>query len=205
METKKLFEERRSVNSFNPDKKFNRETLKEIINLATLAPSAFNLQPWRIIVTESEDAKENLMKLAFNQPKVKEAAYTLIIVGNKDGWKETNPVWEEMLQSVGGNTEMVNGAKQTAAFLYGSDEIRSLKFAESNASLLAMAIMIAAKEYGIDSHPMSGMDFEGIHKEFGLAENETVVMLVTLGYHDETKDLYPRRPRRGFEEIAHVI
>ncbi|MDD3686484.1 MAG: nitroreductase family protein [Bacteroidales bacterium] len=205
METKKLFEERRSVNSFNPDKKFDRETLKDIINMATLAPSAFNLQPWRIIVAESDDAKDKLMKLAFNQPKVKEAAYTLIIVGNKDGWKETNPVWEEMLHSVGSNTEMVNGAKQSAAFLYGSDEIRSLKFAESNASLLAMAIMIAAKEYGIDSHPMSGMDFDGIHKEFGLAENETVVMLVTLGYHDETKDLYPRRPRRGFEEIASVI
>jgi putative NAD(P)H nitroreductase len=205
METKKLFEERRSVNSFNPDKKFNRETLKEIINMATLAPSAFNLQPWRIIVAESDDAKDKLMKLAFNQPKVKEAAYTLIIVGNKDGWKETNPVWEEMLQSVGGNAEMVNGAKQTAAFLYGSDEIRSLKFAESNASLLAMAIMIAAKEYGIDSHPMSGMDFDGVHKEFGITEHESLVMLITLGYHDETKDLYPRRPRRGFEEIASVI
>lgn len=205
METKKLFEERRSVNSFNPDKKFDRETLKEIINMATLAPSAFNLQPWRIIVTESDDAKDKLMKLAFNQPKVKEAAYTLIIVGNKDGWSDTNPVWDEMLKSVGGNTEMVNGAKQSAAYLYGSDNIRSLKFAESNASLLAMAIMIAAKEFGIDSHPMSGMDFDGIHQEFGLKESETVVMLITLGYHDETKDLYPRRPRRGFDEIASVI
>ncbi len=205
METKKLFEERRSVNSFNPDKKFDRETLKKIIEMATLAPSAYNLQPWRIIVAESDEAKEKLMKLAFNQPKVKEAAYTLIIAGNKDGWKESNPVWEEMLQSVGGNTEMVNGAKQSAAYLYGSDEIRKVKFAESNASLLAMSIMIAAKEFGIDSHPMSGMDFDGVHKEFGLAEHESLVMLITLGYRDESKDLYPRRPRLDFEKITTII
>jgi nitroreductase len=205
METKKLFEERRSVNSFNPDKKFDRETLKKIIEMATLTPSAYNLQPWRIIVAESDEAKEKLMKLAFNQPKVKEAAYTLIIAGNKDGWKESNPVWEEMLQSVGGNTEMVNGAKQSAAYLYGSDEIRKIKFADSNASLLAMSIMLAAKEFGIDSHPMSGMDFDGIHKEFGLAEHESLVMLITLGYRDESKDLYPRRPRLDFEKITTII
>ena len=29
-----------------------------------------------------------------------------------------------------------------------------------------MAIMIAAKEYGVDSHAISGIDFDGIHKEF---------------------------------------
>lgn len=205
METKKLFTERRSVNYFDKNKKFSRETLKEIINLAINAPSAFNLQPWRIIIAETDDAKEKLTKLAFNQEKVKDAAFTLIIVGNKNGWNNNNPVWEEMLQSVGGNKQMVDGAKQSATFLYGSDEIRKIKFADSNASLLAMSIMLAAKEFGIDSHPMSGMDFDGIHKEFGLAEHESLVMLITLGYHDESKDLYPRRPRLDFEKITSII
>ncbi len=205
METKKLYNERRSVNFFDKTKKFNRETLKEIIDLATLAPSAYNLQPWRIIVAESNDAKEKLTKLAFNQEKIKDAAYTLIIIGNKNAWDNNNPVWEEMVQSVGGNQEMVDGAKQSAAFLYGSDETRKVKFAESNASLLAMSIMIAAKEYGIDSHPMSGMDFDGIHKEFGLLEHESLVMLITLGYRDESKDLYPRRARLDFEQITTIM
>lgn len=205
MEIKKLYNERRSVNFFDKTKKFNRETLKEIIDLATLAPSAFNLQPWRIIVAESNDAKEKLTKLAFNQEKIKDAAYTLIVIGNKNAWDSNNPVWEEMLQSVGGNQEIVDGAKQSAAFLYGSDETRKTKFAESNASLLAMSIMIAAKEYGIDSHPMSGMDFEGIHKEFGLAEHESLAMLITLGYRDESKDLYPRRARLDFEQITTIM
>ena len=88
--------------------------MKDIINVAVLAPSAFNLQPWRIIVAESDSAKERLMKLANNQEKVVEASVSLILVGNKNGWDDSNPVWAEMLQSVGGNQQMVDGAKQAA-------------------------------------------------------------------------------------------
>jgi nitroreductase len=205
METKTLLETRRSVNFFDTNKPIPKKTLEDIINLAVLAPSAFNLQPWRIIAVESDEAKEKLKALSNNQPKVTEAPVTLIIVGNKEGWDESNPVWNEMLQSVGNNETMVDGAKQAAAYLYGSTEERKLKFAESNAGLLAMSIMTAAKEFGVDSHPMSGIDFEGIHQAFGLKPAETVVMTIALGYYDSSKTLYPRRPRRTFNEITTII
>ncbi|MGC9151760.1 MAG: nitroreductase family protein [Microbacter sp.] len=205
METKTLLQTRRSVNFFDINKPLSKKTLEEIINLAVLAPSAFNLQPWRIIAVESNEAKEKLKALSNNQPKVTEAPVTLIIVGDKAGWDVSNPVWEEMLQSTGNNQAMVDGAKQAAASLYGSSEERKLKFAESNAGLLAMSIMTAAKEFGVDSHPMSGIDFEGIHQAFKLKPTETVVMTIALGYYDEKKELYPRRPRRGYNEITTII
>lgn len=205
METKILYNERRSVNYFNKDKNIEESQIKEIINLAILAPSAFNLQPWRILVVKSEENKKRLFELANRQDKILEAPATLIIIGNKDGYTDANPVWEEMLQSVGGNQEMVDGAKQAASFLYGSSEERKLKFAESNAGLLAMSIMIAAKEFGVDTHPMSGIDFDGIHKEFNLKEPESVVMVICMGYYDNNKQLYPRRPRRMFEDISTIV
>ncbi len=205
MDTKTLFSERRSATFFNKDKQIEDQLLKDIINLALEAPSAFNLQPWRIIVVKSEESKKKLFNLSNQQDKVLEAPATLIIIGNKEGYADSNPVWTEMLQSVGGDEKMVNGAKEAAAFLYGSSDERKLKFAESNAGLLSMAIMIAAKEYGVDSHPMSGIDFDGIHKEFSLKEEESAVMTIGLGYYDTTKELYPRRPRRLFDEIATVV
>ncbi|MGE0078125.1 MAG: nitroreductase family protein [Bacteroidales bacterium] len=205
MDTKKLFTERRSVNFFDKSKDLDIETLKNIVNLAVYAPSAFNLQPWRMIVVKSDESKEKLFNLANKQPKIKEASATLILVGNKNGWDNSNPVWDEMLTSVGGNQQMVDGAKQAAAFLYGTSEERKLKFAESNTGLLAMSIMMAAMEYGVDSHAMSGIDFEGIHKAFELSENETVVMAITLGYFDTKQTLYPRRPRRQFDDIASIV
>lgn len=205
MKLKQVYEERRSVNFFNVSKSIEQKTLKEIINLAVLAPSAYNLQPWEIIAVKSKEAKVRLCKLSNNQPKVLEAPVTLIIVGNKNGYDKTNPVWQEMLESVGGDKGMVEGAQNAAGFLYGTTDERKLKFAESNAGLLAMSIMYAAKYYGVDSHPMSGIDFDGIKKEFNLGEEKTVVMTISLGYYDESKNLYPRRPRRGYEEIVKEI
>lgn len=205
MDTKTLFNERRSVNYFDKNKSIDETLLKEIIDMAVLAPSGFNLQPWRIIAVKSNTSKQKLLGLANNQEKVSDASVTLIIIGDKEGYAESNPVWDEMLISVGGNAEIVDGAKQTAAYLYGSSEERKLKFAESNAGLLAMTLMIAAKEKGVDSHPMSGIDFDGIHKEFGLKESESVVMLIGLGYFDTSKQINPRRPRRLYEDITTVI
>ena len=205
METKTLYNERRSVNHFDKNKKIDEKLLKEIVNMAVLAPSAFNLQPWRIIVVKTDAGKEKLYNLANKQEKVLEAASTLIIVGDRDGFADSNPVWAEMLQSVGGNTEMVAGAKQAAAYLYGSSEERKLKFAESNAGLLAMSLMIAAKDFGVDSHPMSGIDFDGIQKEFGLKESESAVMLICLGSFDSSKQLYSRRPRRLYDDIVTTV
>ena len=45
MDIKTTLEERRSVNHFDTTKKIEKSTLANIINLAVLAPSAFNLQP----------------------------------------------------------------------------------------------------------------------------------------------------------------
>lgn len=205
METKNIFTERRSVNNFDITKKIEDSLIKEIINLGVYAPSAFNLQPWRVIVVKTDENKKKLFKLSNQQPKVLEASATVIIIGNKNGYFDTNPVWNEMLQSVGGNQEIVNGAKQAASYLYGTSNDRKIKFAESNAGLLAMSIMYAAQHLGVDTHAMSGIDFEGIHSEFGLQENEEVVMQICIGYADKTKDLYPRRPRRNFDEIGIVI
>lgn len=203
MSYKQIMEDRRSVNFFDKSKALSDELLNEIIDVAVLAPSAFNLQPWRIIAVKSEEAKAKLLPLAFNQPKVVEAPVTLILVGNKKGYEVDNPAWA-VLKEVAGE-EGMKQAQGTAAFLYGSSEERGVKFAESNVGILAMSIMAAAKEKGVDSHPMSGMDFDGIKGAFNLKEEENVVMLITLGYFDESKTLYPRQKRFGSKEILENV
>ena len=200
---KDVFTERRSVNFFNPEKEVTNETLKEIVELAGLAPSAFNLQPWRLIAVRSDAQKEVLFQNANKQPKIKEAPVSLIVVGDREGYSPDNSAWAELKAMIG--DEQAQGAIGAAGFLYGSSEERKIKFAESNAGLYAMSIMLAAKELGVDSHAMSGVDFEGIKKAFNLKANEEVVMLIGLGHYDEAKALYPRRARRSLEEVLEIV
>jgi putative NAD(P)H nitroreductase len=194
--------ERRSVNNFDREKDLSIEKLKEIIDLAVHAPSAFNLEPYRIIAVQSEEDKESLFNLANQQPKIKEAPYNLIIIGDREAYGPQNPAWKE-LESMAGE-DATKGAMSAAAFLYGSSDERKIKFAESNAGLLAMSIMYSAKILGVDSHPMSGVDFDGIKEKFDLRENEDVVMVISLGYHDQSQPLYPRRSRKKFDSLVEI-
>ena len=66
-----MIQNRRSVNHFDPARKLDNETIKKIIDLAVNAPSAYNLQPWRIIVVQSDEAKGKLWNLAYKQPKIR--------------------------------------------------------------------------------------------------------------------------------------
>lgn len=198
---KTVFEERRSINFFDTGKDIPEQTLEEIINLAVLAPSAFNLQPWRIIAAKTPEGKKRMYNKAMEQPKILEAPVTLAIIGDRKGFTPDNPAWAQ-LASVLQDEEKVKGLQQFAHMLYGTTPERGVKFAESNTALLAMSIMVAAKHYGIDSHAMSGIDFEGFKKEFSLAENEDVVMLIALGYFDQSKTLYPRSLRKQYSQIV---
>ena len=203
MEFREVIESRRAVNHFDPTKVLTDEKLKEIIDLAVLAPSAFNLQPWRVIAVKSTETKEKLLKLSNNQPKIMEASVSLIILGDRKGFRDENSVWADLEKAMG--KEAIVGAKGAANFLYGSSEERGIKFAESNAGLLAMSIMYVAKSLGVDSHPMSGIDFDGIKKQFNLAQDESPVMVIALGYHNTEKSIYPRSSRKGFDEIVEIL
>lgn len=203
MTYQQIMSERRSVNFFDSSRAISDEQIKAIVDLAVLAPSAFNLQPWRIIAVKSQEAKDKLQPLAFNQPKIGEAPVTLILVANREAYEASNPVWDHMKAAIG--EDATKRSMESAGFLYGTSEERKIKFSESNTGILAMSIMAAAKEQGIDSHPMSGMDFDGIKAAFDLKPQEDVVMLIALGYHDQSKELYPRGYRRNAAEIMEWV
>jgi nitroreductase len=203
MDFKELAENRRSVKYFDKDKDVDLDTIKKIINLATYSPSAFNLQPWSIIAVRSEEAKKRLYKLADEQGKILKASTTLIMIGDRTGFEEYNPVWKRVEDKLGSEKkEIILKANRK---LYGETEEKRIKFGELNTGLLAMSIMYSASYYGVDSHPVGGIDAKGIKKEFNIEGNKHVVMLICLGHFNEEKKLSPRKPRKSFDDIVNII
>ena len=58
-----ILESRKSVKGFDPNYKIPHEEMNEIISKATKAPSSVNMQPWRFVVVESDEAKAKLRPL----------------------------------------------------------------------------------------------------------------------------------------------
>lgn len=193
-----------SVNFFDSSRDLDEEILKKIIDLAVLAPSAFNLQPWEIIAVRSPEAKQRLYDAALKQPKILAAPVTLIMVGDKDAYTEANDAWWYM-RDVGTPDDKIRGSIEFARNVLYNTELKRNNFAVRNTSFLCMSLMYAAKYYGVESHAMIGFEEDKIKKEFNIPDNKVVVLLICLGYFDESKTLYPRLKRRGYEEIVRVV
>ena len=201
MNTQNIFTERRSVNFFDKTKKLDKELLEKIINTATLAPSAYNLQPWRLIAVTSDEAKQRLFKAANKQDKVLEASVVLIVVADYEGYGPHNPVWQTKGME-GMKLKMWQKGLEKA---YGKTEKKKIKFGEVNSGIFAMSIMLSAKYYGVDSHPMGGMNYEKVKKEFNLSEHEEPALLICLGYFDQSQTLRPREWRKQYSDIVETI
>ncbi len=196
---------RRSINFFDPDKDLSEKLLGQMIETAAMAPSSFNLQPWNLIVLRDKAAKEKLLPLAWNQPKVVEAPVILIVLADKIGWQEGHPVveknWQEMLAAGSMQPAQRDWFLNAAKSLYNWNPDANLAFAAKNTGFFAMSLMYAATELGLSSHPMDGFDHEGVRKAFNIPDNFWVPLLLAVGYPKPGLVVQTAKWRKTKEEI----
>jgi nitroreductase len=66
--------------------------LKKIIELTQLAPSSFNLQPYKIIIVKNKESRSLLSNsmLGLNSEKVKTAPVTIVFAADKGAFESLN-------------------------------------------------------------------------------------------------------------------
>jgi len=205
MEFISVMEERRAVNFFDPEKPVSDDELRKIVETAALAPSGLNFQPWQVIVVRSPGAKEKLMLAASKQVKIVEAPVTLIVLADRDGWRAGHPtvekVWDNLVRLGYWNPGQRGGFERGPEKLYGTPE-RSLAFAVKNAAFFSMALMLAAKDAGLDCHPMDGFDHEAVKRAFDVPDNFFIPLLIAIGHFDALRTLMPPKWRKSYGEIV---
>jgi nitroreductase len=206
MDFKDVINRRRAVNFFDPDKEVPDETLKAIIETSAKVPSSFNLQPWSLIVLRDPEEKMKLRKLAWDQPKVTEAPVILIVLADRDGWKEGHDFveknFQEMIRAGAMSEDQRQWFAEARESLYGSSDEMQQAFACKNAGFFAMALMLAAKDLGLDTHPMDGFDHDAVKKAFNIPDNFWIPVLLAVGYLKADVELHPPKWRKTFDEIV---
>ncbi len=76
-----LIETRASTTRYQPGRTLPAAQIRQLVQLATRAPSAYNLQNWKFIAVQSAAAKARLHALAYQQRQVLDAAVTFIVCG----------------------------------------------------------------------------------------------------------------------------
>lgn len=206
MNFKEIVEKRRAINFFDTERSVSDEQLRHMIELAAQAPSSFNLQPWNLIVLKDSDAKARLRKQAWDQPKVTEAPVVLVVLADKNGWRENHPTmeknWNEMLASGGMTPAQRDWFLNATKSLYHWNSEASLAFAVKNTAFFAMGLMYAATSLGLDTHPMDGFDHEGVRREFNIPDNYWIPLLLAVGYLRPGAEVLQPKWRKSYEEIV---
>lgn len=200
---------RHAVKAYDPTKKVAEEDVQKILEAARLAPTSSGLQPFRVIVVESQELKEKMVTGALNPEVMKECSHVLVFAA----WDHYSD--EKIDRVYDRHTDERNLPR--GRFGSYTDKLKELyngqtpeqHFAHAaRQTYIALGLAMAqAAELKIDSTPAEGFSNEVVDeilelKELGLKS----VTLLYLGYRDVERDYlsHMKKVRIPMEEFIIV-
>jgi len=154
MELSEVIEKRKSVRKYL-DQKVNYGELGLIIDAATKAPSAGNVQNWKFIVVTKDKTIKELSKASLKQDWMIDAPVLVVVCSELDRIKR----------------------------LYGKrgKEV----YARQNCAMAAENLLLAATDLGIGSCVVASFDEEAVRRILSIPDKVIPEMIITLGYAAE--------------------
>jgi len=172
--------------------------VRELLELVRLAPSALNLQPWRIKVVSNPAQKEALKPAAFDQEQITTCSHLLVFCADPDYDGLIRRL--EALLKENGVPEETRTAIVEMASRFADAMTPEQRFAWSQAqTYLALSNALhGAKSLGFDSCPMTGFDPAAFSRILAIPGPLVPVILCPIGYAADSPG--PKR-RFSLEEI----
>ncbi|MBL4760813.1 MAG: nitroreductase family protein [Mariprofundaceae bacterium] len=195
MNTIDAIKERRSIKSFDANHKMPAEVKAEILSLATLSPTAFNIQNWRFLVVENQALREKIRDVSWEQAQVTDSSLFIVLCADLKAWeKKPERYWSNADKSVQEFVlPAIDGYYRDQEQVQRDEGLRSCGMA-------AQTLMLAAKSLGYDSCPMDGFDFKEVAKIIQLPDDHIITMFVAIG-----KGVQEPWPRAGQLAVNEVV
>ncbi len=195
MDVVQALHERRAIKHFDPNHKIPPETRKRLLDAVLLAPSAFNIQNYRLVEVSDPALRKQIRAAAWDQAQITDASLVYVICGDLAAWKK-NPAryWSHAPQPV--QDFLVPAIGQ---YYEGKPQVQRDE-AMRSAGLIGMSLMLAAKDLGYDSGPMDGFDFDAVGKLIKLPPDHVVCFIVVIG--KATQPPWPRGNRLDQKETV---
>jgi nitroreductase len=177
-----VIQERRSVRTYDPTVQISREEMTEILELATLAPSSSNLQPWRFLVIDKPELKQKLLPITYNQQQVVEASAIIAVLGDVESYKKAEKIYGQAVEAGFMPENTAKSFIERTVEMYSSlppEVARGIVYTDGG--LISMQLMLVARSKGYDTVPMGGYDQAKFVEAFKISEQYVPVMLIAIG------------------------
>lgn len=179
---KQIMHERKSVRKYNANTTISRETIMQLLQDATSAPSSSNMQPWRFIVIDDKEIQKNINIFSFNQEQIETASAIIAVIGDTEMYLNAEEIYAENVELGYMPEEIANKLAQDSLAMYGAIPKEALlNIVHFDAGLISMQIMLLAKEMGYDTVPMGGFDKSKFAEYMELPTNEVPILLLAIG------------------------
>jgi len=195
---KDIVMQRYAVKKFD-GKKVSEDLISELLELVRFAPSAINLQPWKIHIVTDQKVKEQLLPASYNQQQVTTCSHLLVFCADTD-YDDLIRRLGILMQKEGVSPEMRKMVLDMARqFTAGMSTDQKRAWSQAQTYLALGNALNGAKALGFDSCPMGGFDPAEYSRILKIPPHLVPVMLCPVGYAADKPMPKIRFPR---EEIT---
>jgi nitroreductase len=185
-----LFRQARTENKFTPEP-VTTDQVRAIYELIKWAPTSMNMQPLRVLLVRSPQARARLLPHLFeaNRTKAATAPLTVILAADLDFHQKLDKTFPH--------------APNAKSLFEGPAENRR-KAAHLNATLQIAYLILGVRAAGLDAGPMTGFDPEGLRQEFFAGTTLEPLVVLNIGHIDHS-GTFARSPRLDYDEAVREI
>jgi 3-hydroxypropanoate dehydrogenase len=184
-----LFREARTPNTFT-DEPVTDEQVAAIYDLVKWAPTSMNMQPLRVLLVRSDEARARLLGHMAPGNRVKTGSAPLVAVLSVDH------AFHDHLHRT---FPHFPGAKD----VFVDDAVRA-DAARLNGAMQLAYFILGVRAAGLAAGPMTGFDAAGIDAEFFAGTDQHVLAVVNIG-RPGPDAWFPRSPRLDLEDVVTAV
>ena len=200
---------RYATKKFDATKKISSEDLNTLKEAVRLAASSYGLQPYKIVIVENPEIREQLKAAAYGQTQITDSSQLFIFANDLNAGPESVAAYIQNIsetrgiptEALGGFADMMNGVISNL-----SQDAKNIWTAKQTYIALG-TLLAAAAELKIDATPMEGFNPAAFNEILGfdkLGLNASVI--ATVGYrHTEDDTQHYKKVRKSHEELFITI
>lgn len=202
-------QKRYSTKAFDPKRKVSKQNIQALQNIVRLSPSSINIQPWHILITNTDSGKQLITQATqgnfiFNNQKILDASHIMVFCARND----INQDYANKLLA----KEKADGRMLNDDILKMTKDIRNNFLSKQSQSpeelkiwiekqlYIALGnVLLAAADMGIDSVPIEGFNPVALDNALGLKNKKYYsVVMAAFGYRS-IEDFNADLPKSRFE------
>lgn len=191
---------RYAVNKFS-DEKVSESELKDLLNAVRLSASSYGLQPYSIIVVESESVREQLLPFSYGQDKIVQSSHLVVFAAQTQIGDATVDRYIDKYAKIAKEppSKFINFSNHIKSALAAKTPEQRQGWAHQQAYIALGNLLTCAALMEIDSCPMTGIDTAGYDAVLGLTKKGLTTSVICPIGRRHSEDIQAHRPKVRFD------